>query len=51
MRFVNSVQTKEERREKYNLLKFTGATFVQARRWRDWTEGHINRIAIPSLLK
>ncbi len=49
MRFVNSVQTPEERRDKYCSLRDKGATIVQARKWRDWTQGHINRIAIPFL--
>lgn len=49
MRYVNSVQTPEERTLKYNHLKLAGATVAQARRWRDWTKSHIQRIALPYL--
>lgn len=51
MRFVNSYQSPAERKEKYNLLIFIGASTVQARRWRDFTEGHIESIVLPYLLK
>lgn len=51
MKFVNSYQTPEQRREKYKLLRQKGATWQQAAAWRDWTNGHINRIAIPFLEK
>ena len=50
MRFVNSYQTKEERKEKYQLVMEHGATTKEARVFRDWTSGHIERIAIPFLV-
>lgn len=50
-RFVNSYQTKEERRAKYKLLKEHSATSKQARIFRDWTNGHIERIALPFLVE
>ncbi len=49
MRFVNSIQTKEERKEKYKMLKDNGADSALARRCRDWTSGHIERIILPRL--
>ncbi len=49
MRFVNSYQTKEERRLKYKLLRDNGADILIARRCRDWTLGHIERIMLPQL--
>lgn len=51
MKFVNSYQTKEQRKNKYNYLKIKGADPELARRCRDWTMGHIKRIIIPSLKK
>jgi len=48
-KFVNSYQSPEERKYKYHTLRELGATLPQARRWRDWTVGHIMRIAIPQL--
>lgn len=51
MRFVNSYQTQDERREKYKLVREHHATFKEARRYRDWTKGHIERIAIPFLVE
>lgn len=50
-RFVNSYQTKEERKAKYDLAKEHGATGKEARVFRDWTDGHIERIAIPFLVE
>ncbi len=50
-RFVNSIQTPEERRHKYKLLLAEGATSIQARRYRDWTMGCIERIAVPAIKK
>lgn len=47
--FVNSYQTKEQRKEKYNLVREHGATRNEAYMYRDWTNGHIERIAIPFL--
>lgn len=49
--FVNSYQTKEERRSKYKLLLEHGATTEQARMFRDFTRGHLERIAIPFLIE
>lgn len=49
MKFVNSYQTKEERKNKYNYLKSKGADVETARRCRDWTMGHIERIILPRL--
>ena len=49
MRYVNSVQTSEERKQKYHNVENYGATPTQARIYRDWTQGHIERIAIPFL--
>ena len=48
--FVNSYQTKEQRKEKWDLVKEHGATPKEARCFRDWTMGHIERIAIPFLV-
>ena len=50
-RFVNSYQTKDERKAKYKLVKDHGATYKEARIFRDWTNGHIERIALPFLVK
>lgn len=47
--FVNSYQTKEERKKKYKLVRKHGANSKLARIYRDWTIGHIKRIAIPFL--
>jgi len=49
-RFVNSYQTKEERKSKYKLCKEHGASRDEATRYRDWTRGHIERKAIPYLV-
>ena len=49
MRFVNSYQSKELRRYKYNFLRLKGADYCLARRCRDWTMGHIKRIILPKL--
>ena len=48
--FVNSYQTKDERKEKYKLVMDHGATTKEARIYRDWTKGHLERIAIPFLV-
>ncbi len=49
-RFVNSYQTKEERHFKYKLVREHWATSRESRIYRDWTLGHIERIAIPFLV-
>ncbi len=49
--FVNSVQSPEERRNKYKMLIDKGATAPQARRCRDWSMSQIKRRIIPLLEK
>lgn len=43
MQFINSVQTKEERRLKYWFLRCAGVNEYQARKMRDFTYGHLVR--------
>lgn len=49
-RFVNDIQSPEERRFKYELLMNFGATTVQARRWRDFSNGKLEMQVIPFLV-
>lgn len=39
--FVNSIQTKEERRFKYLLCRTQGINKTNSQRMRDWTMSHI----------
>lgn len=47
--YVNSVQSKEERREKYNKLRKAGANYIQARKWRDFHNSTLERKIYPML--
>lgn len=49
MRYVNSYQSKDERKAKYNFLRLFGASRKQAMRWRDFTKGHLRSIVFPFL--
>lgn len=42
-KWINYVQTPDERREKYARLKLANFTVAFARRARDWTNSHINK--------
>lgn len=43
MSFINSKQTPEQRRVKYNFIHDCGFSTEEARKMRDWTHGHIVR--------
>ncbi len=44
LHLYKELMTSEERSDRYRLLKLSGATAGNARRWRDWSTPHFNQM-------
>ena len=44
MNYIDSYQSKEEKKEKYDMLKNAGLNYYMRKRARDWTLSHVKQL-------